>query len=111
MDQNPHSSSFGPQEASREPAALGSPGGGGIPGCRTAGWRVASRPAATTQGWQASGSWRSAQRHHGLLPSWQTHRGRAPVAQQRAEYGFGLLSEQIKAAAEARSSGAVWAYK
>lgn len=111
MDQNPHSSSFGPQEASREPAALGSPGGGGIPGCRAAGWRVASRPAATAQGWQASGSWRSAQRHHGLLPSWQTHRGRAPVAQQRAEYGFGLLSEQIKAAAEARSSGAVWAYK
>ena len=36
------------------------------------------------------------QHHPGLLPFWQAHRGRALVAPQGAEHGFGLLSGQIK---------------
>lgn len=36
------------------------------------------------------------QHHPGLLPSWQACKGQALMAPQGAEYGFGLLSGQIK---------------
>lgn len=73
--------------------------------CRLA----ATHLAEASQGWLACVSWSSAQHHPGLLPSWQAHRGQALIVQQGAEYGFGLLSGQIKTVAEAW--GAVWAYK
>lgn len=54
-------------------------------------------------------SWHSTQRRAELPPPWQAHRDQALIPHQGAENGFGLLSGQIKAAAEAQ--GAVWAYE
>ena len=57
---------------------------------------VATHLATASQCQPACVSWHSALYHPGLLPFWQTHRGRALVTPQGAEHGFGLLSGQIK---------------
>ena len=59
-------------------------------------WGGGLRAGGYPRGRPACVSWRSAQHHPGLLPSWQACTGQALTAPQGAEYGFGLLSGQIK---------------